>query len=281
MLVAYAWRFIITMLGSLLVSHKLRHRRWPPIRDLERRRNFVTFITLVPVPPGLVLTLPTIPTRSIPITMKFHGVSVLLCAGLLGSATAWVAPSPLRRSVMNRSYARGPTALRMAIDYNDPVVAEEFNNVQPMTYEEVEAELSDKGIPVSATMNEMDVKLMLVEMRLRFAGKLGGKKKERPAKFTSKLEEALWTKPVFEEFYNDLKTKGDNNALNVVTEYVQNKDIATQRYGKDYKALLRKVEAALTAPPPVNSPTLTFSGCKCDCLRSHYNFGVRRQRPIF
>ena len=151
----------------------------------------------------------------------------------------------------------------MAINYNDPVVAQEFAQVQPLSFEEVEAELQEKGIPVSPTMNEMDIKLMLVEMRLRFAGKLDGqKKKERPTKFTSKLEEAMWTKPAFAEFYNGLKTKGDNNALNVVTEYIQNKDIAMQRYGKDYKALIKKAEAALTAPPPVKSPTLTFSGCK-------------------
>lgn len=151
----------------------------------------------------------------------------------------------------------------MAIDYNDPVVAEEFNNVQPLSFDEVEAELSEKGIPISPTMNEMEIKLMLVEMRLRLSGKLGGKpKQERPTKFSSRLEEFLWTKPAFEIFYNDLKAKGDNNALNVVTEYIQNPDVALQRYGKDYKGLIRKAEEALNAPPPVNSPTLTFSGCK-------------------
>lgn len=40
----------------------------------------------------------------------------------------------------------------MAIDYNDPVVAEEFAKVQPMDYDDVEAELKEKGIPVSPTM---------------------------------------------------------------------------------------------------------------------------------
>lgn len=153
------------------------------------------------------------------------------------------------------------TALKMAIDYNDPIVAEEFNNVQPMTFEEVEAELQEKGIRVSQAMNEMDVKLMLVEVRLRFSGKLGAKnEKKRPEKFTSKFEEAMWTKPAFAEFYNALKAKDDHNAMNVVTEYLSNPDLATQRYGKDYKGLLRKCEAALNAPPPVNSPTLVFSG---------------------
>jgi hypothetical protein len=40
----------------------------------------------------------------------------------------------------------------MAIDYNDPLVAEEFANVQPMAFEDVEAELSGKGISVPPTM---------------------------------------------------------------------------------------------------------------------------------
>ena len=190
--------------------------------------------------------------------MKFSSVTFLLSAALLGQASAWIPASGSQSLTRSRTLG-----LRMAIDYNDPVVAEEFNNVQPLAYEEVEAELRSKGIPVSPTLNEMEVKLMLVELRLRLAGKLGGKKKQKPTKFSSKLEEYLWTKPAFEEFYTALKAKGDNNALNVVNEYISNRDIALQRYGKDYKALIKKTEEALTAPPPVKSPTLTFSGCKC------------------
>ena len=33
-----------------------------------------------------------------------------------------------------------------------------------------------------------------------------------------------------------------------------------QRYGKDYKALIRQADEALSAPPPVNSPKIRFSG---------------------
>jgi len=151
--------------------------------------------------------------------------------------------------------------LFMAIDYNDPVVAEEFAKVQPLPFEEVESELQEKGIPVPASMNEMDVKLMLVEMRLRLAGKLQGQtEKKRPDKFSSKFEEAMWTKPAFAEFYNELKRKDDHNALNVVSEYLNHKDQAVTRYGKDYKGLLRQAEQALNAPPPVKTPTIAFSG---------------------
>ena len=149
----------------------------------------------------------------------------------------------------------------MAIDYNDPVVAEEFAAVQPMTYEEVEEELQQSGIRPSAAMNEMDVKLMLVEMRMRLSGKLkDSTKKQKPTKFSSKFEEAMWTKPAFEEFYKSFKAKDDVNVLNVVAEYVNDPKLAEQRYGKTYRGIIRQTQEALTAPPPVKSTTLQFSG---------------------
>jgi hypothetical protein len=108
----------------------------------------------------------------------------------------------------------------------------------------------------------MELKLMLVEVRLRFSGQIGtgGKPKTKPEKYSSKLEEMLWTKPAFEEFYNELKTKGDNNALNVVAEYVNTREMAMQRYGKSYGLLIQRTDDALNAPPPVKSTTLQFSG---------------------
>jgi hypothetical protein len=182
---------------------------------------------------------------------------------------AWVTPtSRIGQNRVTKSYpcrSRAPTLstkLLMAIDYNDPLVAEEFAKVQPMPFDQVEEELKMKGIPVPATMNEMDVKLMLVEMRLRFSGKLGGKSSEpkRPAKFSSKFEEAMWTKPAFKAFFETLKAKGDHNAQNVVAEYLNDPVNADIRYGKDYKAVIRKAQEALTAPPPVSSTTIKFKG---------------------
>jgi len=159
---------------------------------------------------------------------------------------------------MSPSPSRTSKSTLFAIDYNDPVVAEEFANVQPLSFEDVEDELRQQGIPVSQAMNEMDVKLMLVEMRLRLSGKLKQEPKPRPTSFSTKFEEALWTKPAFKEYYDGLGD--DHNARNVAAEYVNDPQLATQRYGKDYKSVLRKVMAALTAPPPVKTPTLAFAG---------------------
>lgn len=184
-------------------------------------------------------------------------VSVIILSWV-SSGMSWV-PSCHPRTP---SVPRG-TALRMAVDYNDPMVAEEFAKVQPMTYEEVEEELQLSGIRAGPTMNEMEVKLMLVEMRLRLSGRLSPEskqQKQKPAKFSSKFEEMMWTNPSFEEFYNGLKDQDDHNAMNVVAEYVNNAEVAAARYGKTYRGLLRKCEAALTAPPPVNSSTIRFTG---------------------
>jgi len=186
----------------------------------------------------------------------FIGQSLLLLttASLLSSGNAWV-PSSAKTSLFRRD-----VSVR-AIDYNDPVVAAEFAEVQPMAFEDVEEELMATGVRVPPTMNDMEAKLMLVEMRLMLNGKLDGKEpKKRPDKFSSKFEEAMWTKPAFEQFYEKLKAKGDPNGLNVVTEYLNSRDVAVQRYGKDYKALIRQIEVALNAPPPVNGPKLRFSG---------------------
>lgn len=184
--------------------------------------------------------------------MRFSTLSLLLPA----LAHGWITTSPL-----GTPRAANPTRLHMALDYNDPVVGEEFNNVQPMSYEEVEEELLTSGIRAPPTMNEMEVRLMLVEMRLRKAGKMpGASEKKKPTKFNNKFEEMMYTKPAFEELYNKFKDKGDHNALNVMKEYISDEKTAESRYGKDYKGLLRQLKSALTAPPPVKTPTIKFSG---------------------
>lgn len=183
----------------------------------------------------------------------------LLLPLLASSTSAWVSPAVFS----SRSTARTSSLLKMAIDYNDPVVAQEFAAVQPLSYEEVEEELQFSGIRPSAAMNEMEVKLMLVEVRMRRSGKLKGdesQKKQKPTKFSSKLEEALWTKPAFAEYYEELKSQDDVNTLNVVAEYVNDPKLAEQRYGKSYKGVIRQTKEALTAPPPVKSTTIQFSG---------------------
>ena len=191
-----------------------------------------------------------------------HLISFALPLALSAStAFAWTTSTPSFRTSLPGMCPSTSTALLMAIDYNDPIVAEEFNNIQPMTYEEVEEELMMSGIRGSPDMNEMDLKLMLVEMRLMLSGKgKNSKEKKKPAKYSSKFEEAMWEKPIFKELYDGLKAKGDHNGQNVAAEYLNDPDVATSRYGKDYKRLLADIVKAMNAKKEVTTPTITFKG---------------------
>lgn len=186
-------------------------------------------------------------------------VSIALSLFLAATGTSAWAPASLPTFAATRI----STQLNMALDYSDPVVGEEFAAVQPLTYEEVEEELLESGIRGSPDMNEMDLKLMLVEVRMRNSGKMPGsqtKPQEKPASYSSKFEEALWEKPFFKELYEDLKSKGDHNSQNVAAEYLNNPETATSRYGKTYKRLLMQIDAAMTKKKEVTSPKITFKG---------------------
>lgn len=186
-----------------------------------------------------------------------RSLSIALSLLLSTGTSAWVPAIP------SFTANRAPTTLFMALDYSDPVVAEEFNAVQPLTYEEVEEELIASGIRGSPDMNEMDLKLMLVEVRMRFSGKMPdstSKPKEKPASYSSKFEEAMWEKPFFAELYESLKAKGDHNSQNVASEYLNDPKNAVSRYGKTYKRLLRDIDESMTKKKEVTSPKISFKG---------------------
>lgn len=78
--------------------------------------------------------------------VKMVRFACLVSVVFLATARAFVphATRPVARHLNN--------PLKMAIDYNDPMVAEEFAMVQPMEYDDVAAELQTKGIRVPPTM---------------------------------------------------------------------------------------------------------------------------------
>lgn len=166
------------------------------------------------------------------------------------------------RSTLQRS-----PSTRMALDYKDPVVAEEFAVVNALDVEEVEAELNMNGLVVSPAMSAMDMKMMLVELRLIKAGKAGGSKKtqtqkQKPSSYANAFEEALWEKPAFKELYESWQKSRNTNSLNLATEYLIDKELAATRYaGTDYYAkTLEQVEAALNAKVELTSPKISYSG---------------------
>ena len=150
----------------------------------------------------------------------------------------------------------------MALNYNDPVVAEEYASVQGMDFEEVERALLEFGIPVPPSVNDMDAKLMLVETRLRMSGRhsSSGKPKEKKTTFSSEYERLMHENPVFEDLIRESKKRNDHNAVNVAVEYVNNPTVATKRYGETYASLIRQIKKAVSTPPPVKSKVIKFSG---------------------
>ena len=125
---------------------------------------------------------------------------------------------------MPRAPHRAP--LRSSIDYNDPEVGAEFAKVQAMEFDDVEEELAMSGIPPNPMMNDMDVRLMLVEFRMRASGKLSDAPQEpKPKKteFSSEFSRALYEKPAFERLYEKYKESSDVTATNVMAEYMNNK----------------------------------------------------------
>ena len=170
--------------------------------------------------------------------------SAALVVGLTPSA------SPLASHAARGCRSRAVVA---ALDYKDPVVAEEFTKVQALDTEGVEEELAASGIPVPPTMNDMDMRMMLVEMRMRKSGKMGGEKKKKkpppPPAGASAFEVALYEKPALKKLYEEWQQMRNTNALNIVTEYLNNPRRCKERYGgtAKYDETVVTIETALNA----------------------------------
>lgn len=180
---------------------------------------------------------------------------------LASSASAFMAPGAMINRPLSAAPPRPSSSLPMAIDYNDPAVMEEFNAIQTMEYDDVVDELAQFGVRAPADMGDMDVKLMLVELRTVVKAPGGdGAEATPPSSYGSKFEEYLWTKPIFKEYYEKLKADGDHNRMNVAAEYCNEGEDAKSRYYGAYSQLIDDIDAALIAKPEVTSPKVQFSG---------------------
>jgi hypothetical protein len=167
--------------------------------------------------------------------------------------------------------ARALPQIAMAIDYNDPLVAKEFTSIQGLDLDDVTDELAAAGLVAPSSMNDMDIRIMLVEVRMRKAGTMGSsgsaapkKKPVRPAKFGSEFERVLFDKPAVKALYEELQGAKDINAMNLVSEHINNAKRAKDRYGNvpSYASTIKRVEEAMTARivQEVTTPTVLYSG---------------------
>lgn len=129
-----------------------------------------------------------------------------------------------------------------------------------------QAELALAGIPCPPTMNEMDIRLMLVETRMRKSGKMGSDgggvaPPPKPASFANEFERAMYEHPAFTKLFNAYQAAGDTNKMNVCSEYLNDPKNGRVRYGKQYPGTIDDIDAAMAAPvvQEVTTPRVGFS----------------------
>ena len=100
----------------------------------------------------------------------FHAAVSFIAAGTTGLRlrAAYTAAARVARHYPPMRFA-GSDGARL----QGPARRAEFTAIQALDTEAVEDELAQSGIPVPPTMNDMDMRMMLVEMRMRKAGKVG------------------------------------------------------------------------------------------------------------
>lgn len=162
-------------------------------------------------------------------------LTVALCA----CATAL---QPLRAAT-----ARRPTAVRVSnIDPSSPEMVAEFEKLKGMPMSMIMTELEELGIPTTPDMDDMAIKIRLMEARVIFSQPSA----TGPAPGASAYEVLIYEKPGVKSYVDGLYNKGGINEANAFMEYVNDKAGATMRYGKEacYRAVFEKADEMIAAP---------------------------------
>ena len=133
----------------------------------------------------------------------------------------------------------------------------EFEKLKDASRGFVEKELELMGIPYSADMDDMTIKLRLMEARIVMAAPAAA----GPAANASPYEKLVFEKPAIKAYVDRLYNKGDINGANIFMEYINDPQQAKNRYGKeaDYQAVFAKADE-LMAAPAFTSAKLAYSG---------------------
>lgn len=157
-------------------------------------------------------------------------------------------------------------AAKMALDANDPLVAKEFTSLQGVDTDDIVDELAGAGIVCPPTMNDMEMRMMLIEVRMRKAGTFQATKKKpvKPESFASDFERAMWEKPAFKALYESWQVDKNTNAMNLASEHINNVKRAKDRYAgtPNYVETIAAIEEALNAKVvrEVTSSMIMFNG---------------------
>lgn len=148
-----------------------------------------------------------------------------------------------------------------SLDITHPVVAEEYATTTEMSYDDMTDELNVNGIIPPESIDESQLRAMLVETRLRRDGRLSNARGliswDTPRTFCSNLEEVLWTNHEFARYYRWFEDLRDTNKMNVMLESLAEPEIAKARYANSYPELLDEIDVILHG---VRNPMLQFHG---------------------
>lgn len=181
-------------------------------------------------------------------SMKFGW---LVLVGCLREASSFVHVAASVRSVATQLAST-------KLDMSDPAVVTEYNKIKDLTEDSVKYELKDLGIPFNPAAGDMDLKLMLMEARVRLATPT---KKEAPGKGATPFEKLIFEKPAVKKAWEAYLDAGDINAANAFVEYVNTPEVAQKRYGDNqiYRDVFDAVERLVKAPA-FTSNKLSFDG---------------------
>ena len=143
------------------------------------------------------------------------------------------------------------------LDPSSPQMQAEFEKLKDASRGFVEKELELMGIPYSADMDDMTIKLRLMEARIVMAAPAAA----GPAANASPYEKLVFEKPAIKAYVDRLYNKGDINGANIFMEYINDPQQAKNRYGKEaaYQAVFAKADE-LMAAPAFTSAKLAYSG---------------------
>ena len=153
---------------------------------------------------------------------------------------------------------RRAAALRVGnIDPTSPEMMAEFEKLKDVSMADINAELEMMGIPTTPDMDDMSVKLRLMEARII----MGAPDAAGPPAGASAYEVLIYEKPEIKTYVDGLYNKGDINGANAFMEYVNDRPGAEMRYGKEdvYKAVFAVAEEMMAAPS-FTSAKLSFAG---------------------
>lgn len=173
--------------------------------------------------------------------------SVLVAAVCATAATALLAPQQRVRS-------HRPVR---ALDPSSPEMQAEFAVLKDASRGFMEKELELMGIPHKADMDDMEIKMRLMEARIVMSAPAAA----GVAANASPYEKIIFEKPAIKSYVDRLYNKGDINGANIMMEYINDPKQATSRYGEiaDYQKIFKKADE-LMAAPAFTSSKLAYSG---------------------